>query len=536
MKINMLARRCRCLTIFLVILAIGAAVPGFCAEPKKVAVLPFTMNAPQDLSFLQNGLYSMLYSRLTDPGKVQVLEREAIDAALKAMRSDGRIGETLHPSQARAVGDYLGVDYVLFGSLTQFGQGVSLDAGLVDRKEDKPVLTFFDQSDRLEDAITLVHRFAEDVNLKVFDRDIQPKRYAAPEQPVYADEAYRAQARETRFETHLEFPGVITALGAGDLNRDGRMRMVAATDHDLMIYRMEGRQLVQETVLNFSSALRFVGLDVADINRNGFPEIFVTSLTIHRDGLSSFVLEFDGAGYKTLTDSEPYYYRVSNIPGRSEPVLLAQKSAGHPFKGDITTMKADNRSYIPDQKLSLPRNVSVLSLAQGPVTAEGGNECVLINGNGRLAVVDEVGKIRWEGTQRYGGTDHHFLLPRADTDASFQERVYLPSRIQFLPSGESGPPEVLTVQNKELGGGALGMYKRFTGGNLEFHSWNGIALSPVFQARPVETWISDFVVADMDGSGRPRIWTSVVGKLNLSLSDAGRTSNVISYSLPDKKP
>jgi len=49
---------------------LGVICPAAGAAPKTVAVLPFAMNSPRDLTFLQNGLFSMLSSRLSDPGKV----------------------------------------------------------------------------------------------------------------------------------------------------------------------------------------------------------------------------------------------------------------------------------------------------------------------------------------------------------------------------------------------------------------------------------------------------------------------------------
>ncbi len=42
-----------------------------------------------------------------------------------------------------------------------------------------------------------------------------------------------------------------------------------------------------------------MALDIADINGNGYPEIFVTSLSILLDGLQSFVVEYNGTDYVT---------------------------------------------------------------------------------------------------------------------------------------------------------------------------------------------------------------------------------------------
>ncbi|MGB5617909.1 MAG: hypothetical protein WBM78_13785, partial [Desulfobacterales bacterium] len=70
----------RILTIGVLLLCIAAwPVQAKAAEPQRVAVLPFKMNAEKDLSFLRNGIFDMLSSRLSDPGKVQVLSRTEVE-------------------------------------------------------------------------------------------------------------------------------------------------------------------------------------------------------------------------------------------------------------------------------------------------------------------------------------------------------------------------------------------------------------------------------------------------------------------------
>ena len=43
------------------------------AEPKRIALLPFKINAEKDMSYLQNGIFDMFTSRLTKEGEVEVI-------------------------------------------------------------------------------------------------------------------------------------------------------------------------------------------------------------------------------------------------------------------------------------------------------------------------------------------------------------------------------------------------------------------------------------------------------------------------------
>jgi TolB-like protein len=532
--------------LFILVLSIFTLVTitsGLCSQPKKIAVIPFSIESPQDLGFLQNGLFNMLFSRLSDPGKVDVIDRETIDKVMAKAQESSEIKGLLTESKARIIGASMGVDYVLFGSLTHFGDSVSLDARMVDVTGEKSALTFFKQSNQMGDVIPMVNTFSGDINLKVFNRSIANELYAGPKPGTpskgalqYADGRAEPssggfinlqQTGQKGFQTHLKFKGQINAMAVGDLDKDGKVQVVTATDDEILIHKLSGNRLLVEKKLEFSSTHRIISLDIADINKNGFPEIFVTSLNIHKEGLKSFVLEYNGSTYTTLTDDESYYFRV--IDGQNKgKILLGQKSAVHPFKGKIYIMKAKGSRYVKDKKLKMPRSASVLSLAKGHVTAKEAEEYVLTNEHGRLTVVTDTGRIEWEGSKKIGGTAHYFLLPRDDIDGTFRERIYFNPRILFYDIGDDGKLEIFAVRNEEFGGGALGMYKRFTKGNLEILSWNGIALAPVAKTRSIQGWISDFAIADMNGDGRDEIVVSVVGKKKFF---KGQVSNIISYKL-----
>ncbi len=541
MRFRRLAASVGCIVF---IFMLGIICPAAGAAPKTVAILPFAMNSPQDLTFLQNGLFSMLSSRLSDPGNVDVLDRATVDAAMARASAD--TATALTQDRARAIGEQLGADYVLFGSLTHFGESVSLDAAMVDLTEDKPALTFFEQSNNMGDVIPLVNTFAGDINQKVFNRSIANELYVQPTpegpqapggfQGSGQGAAYqggfvnRQQPGARGFATHLKFEGVITAMAAGDLNKDGTIQVVAATDDTLMIHRMSGNQLVLEKQLEYASTNRIVSLDIADINGNGFPEIFVSSLTIHRDGLQSFVVEYNGSDYVTLVDNQSYYYRVIQTQD-TDPTLLGQYTGNSPFDGRISIMQAEGASYARQKQMRFPRNTSVLSLAKGPVTSDTADEYVMINQFGRLVVTSDSGAIEWESTQKYGGTAHVWLMPRNDTDASYRKRIYIHPRICFYDMNEDDKPEILAVQNNEFGGGSMGRYKRFKNGTIQVLSWNGIALAPIFSTSDLQGWISDFAIADITGDGKEELIVSVVTQNKLAILAKDKASSIISYEL-----
>ena len=134
----------------------------FAAEPDRVAIIPFKMNAQTDHTFLQNGIYDMLSSRLARADKVQIIGREETEKAL------GELTGPVNEISAKETGEKLNADYVLFGSLTIFGNSVSIDVKMADVSGSKPTLAFFDHTQGMDEVIGRINMIASDINEKVF--------------------------------------------------------------------------------------------------------------------------------------------------------------------------------------------------------------------------------------------------------------------------------------------------------------------------------------------------------------------------------
>ena len=168
---------CATYRFFLIILTLTAIIfwsTAFAfAKPLQVAIVPFKVNAEKDLSYLKDGIVDMLSSRLFWEDKVNIINRQTTEKAAAAL------GGPLNESKARKLGTGLGAEYVLFGSLTVFGNSVSIDARMVDVSGKKETLTFFNQSQGMDQVIPGINLFASDINEKEFGRVIKT-RQAAP--------------------------------------------------------------------------------------------------------------------------------------------------------------------------------------------------------------------------------------------------------------------------------------------------------------------------------------------------------------------
>jgi len=308
------------ISLIVVVMMFGS-LQSVAAEVDRVAIVPFKVNAEKDLSFLRDGIVDMLTSRLSVENKVSVLSREEIANVLKT------VSPPMNESKAREIGSRLGVNYVLFGSLTVFGESVSIDAKMVDVSGAKPVLTFFNQSQGMDQVIPKINLFATDINEKVFGRAMpsqkvvatpQTKQTQTPQDQTPEDQTDVRTHPEKLFvggfqdvdtqETQQPAPGLgflatqearsksaqfwssrnikhrIIGIAIGDIDNDGNPETIILSEHAVEAYRFDNKRFLKVKILAEHHLDNFIGVDVADINANGTPEIFVTSLNPHKNG------------------------------------------------------------------------------------------------------------------------------------------------------------------------------------------------------------------------------------------------------------
>jgi outer membrane protein insertion porin family len=136
-----------------VVLALGFIVflphPSGAQQKKTVAVLPFTLYAPQPLETYTAGLQEMLTDRLAKHGISVVPPSDINKQPAASLPSPG-------PAELIKLGKTLGADLVVTGSLTQVGRRISVDLKAFDVTGEKPPFSLFmveDDLDRLNEAM-----------------------------------------------------------------------------------------------------------------------------------------------------------------------------------------------------------------------------------------------------------------------------------------------------------------------------------------------------------------------------------------------
>ncbi|MDM8543511.1 FG-GAP-like repeat-containing protein [Desulfococcaceae bacterium HSG9] len=545
----------RSIFIVLFFLTLVAGLNDVYANPQRVAILPFQINAAEDMSFLRNGITDILESRLAWEEKVELISRKRIKAISQTYQG------SLNIEQVRQIGTELGADYILFGSITILGTNVSLDAKIADVSGVQATHFFSHQSQGMDAVIPKIDQFVAEINAKIFGRNVPRTQAAAtpraPAKPEYDIHAHPEKLIQSGFgnldqntpnsgfimmqdgpKTGLKFwksrdvRDVINGLDLGDIDRDGKLETVIITHQQIHFYKHEDGRFHNSVSIARDKHKRYIGVDVADINGNGIDEIFVTALNSQRNSVSSFVLEFNGQIYDKLSQNDRFYYRVVEIPNRGK-ILLGQKSSGYPFKGDIVEMVWDGSTYTPGNRIGRVRNNNIIGLAYGDVMNDGQNRIAAYNRADRIQILKQTGKARWTGGDLYGGNMIYFAGEKTEAGEIVNPQ-YLPMRMRITDINRDGKYELITACNHDISLNLLQNFRRFTKTHIESLSWDGTGLASVWKTRRISGRVSDFAIGDFDQDGVKELVAAVVVKDGNILMTKAR-STIIAYDLIQAK-
>ncbi len=488
---------------YLLILALAGG-SAYAQTPQKILILPFQIHAEKDLSFLKKGIADMLASRLAQEGKLVLISpAEAVQYG----------PEPANARQALALGEKMKVDYVVFGSLTLFGESISTDARLIDVPQKKPLVTFNRFGKSHDEAISHVNQFAQKINTQVFGRKVAaappPVQKEVVDQSRRHPEAVYKESGGMGSEYSYEVPGElkrkdftiwrsrnfpmhIRGLAIGDVDGDGKNEAVFISEETLMVFRyVAGRfQKVAEIKGEFDTP--FIGVDVADINANGKAEIFVSAITALDindqnpiQSLRSFVLEWSGKEFVKIVDQQNWYFRIIRVPP-SGPLLLGQKRGFTGiFSGGVYLMTWQNGKYEPAQRQKLPKDANVFSFNYGDVMNNGQEMIVAFTPEEYLRILGKDMDQQWKSSKSMGGSGvylEYVMDGQSDSSSPLagvpeMDNFYIPQRILVADMEGDGKNEVIVVNNRDRQEVEVGNFARhfflivadFHGDQVAFH-------------------------------------------------------------------
>ncbi len=524
----------------------------------------------------------MLGSRLSWKDQIKMIDKSTVKLMTQSIQQQGFNEE----SYALLAGGKLQADYVIIGSLTILGNSTSIDSKLIDVSGKQQPMPFSTQTSDLGSVIPAINQFATTINETVFRRSAPTislnsnQHSGALRNPSLQGEAAvstRGFSQNSIKKNHTQqgtlnpnftlssgntqpignknlpnstfsavknteesqgivwksgfFPHLINGMAIGDVNNDNLMETVIISDHSLFIYQASGERFVRLAEVAHNNISTYISVDIGDINGNGTPEIFVTSLTPEKNALNSFVIEYSGKSYKTLEKRMPWYFRVTN-PISSKPVLIGQKQkkiGGDIYSNPIYMMRWNGKTYVDQEKLIGPNKSNVLGVA--PLYIEEKNRSALLayDASDYLTLLSATGKRLWKDINKSGGSMNTFELSKeSPTDMAPIQFYPLPIKTEDLNS--DGANEIFYATNQDSTMGMLSKIRSLGKGFITCASWNGSTVVPNWKTPQHAGRISSFLIGDYNNDGIMDLVISEIVEEGLTRFSTTK-SQIIAYQI-----
>jgi hypothetical protein len=317
----------------------------------------------------------------------------------------------------------------------------------------------------------------------------------------------------------------------GDVDGDGKIETVVATPNEVIVYRAEGGRFYKAHEIKEGGSRYHIGVDVADINENGFPEIFVTSLAGSRVAIDSIVFEYDGKAFHKIVDGSSWYFRVADLPARGK-ILLGQKHrVAKPFSGRIYDMIWQNSEYVPEAEIKTPREVQVMGFSLGDILNDKQETAAAYRMDDRIQIIDANGKEMWRSSERYGGSTL-YSLGEKERIGQVDNPIYYPMRLMVADANGDGESEMIVVKNHNVTRGHLERFRKFTSAHFESMTWDGLGLQTRWRTRKISGFIRDYTIGDFDNDGKIELVAAVILSEGSVMLVTEPKSTIIAYELP----
>lgn len=544
--------------LLLLALSLSPAPRAHAAEKTgRIAFLPFSAHAAKDMGYLSSAVRDMLASRLASELNLTVVDKAQVDAALAGLAP---------PSQAEAqaaLAARLDASYLVSGSLTALGSALSLDAKVYDRAKGGSQ-SFYATAKDESAIIPAIDSLAWDIGEKVFQRprpataQVIPgaaqAAQAAPGQQYATPHPERALAGRNAspfiysrgatgifdFSKSQNMRMSLQYMEMADLDGDGREEIILADRNSVQIMQRDGARLSKVGQIPVRPGYIIHGVSVADLNKNGRPEIYVSAAD-HQTP-DSFAFEWKGTDQADyLFQGARWYVRAMELPGQGAVLAGQRAEVDKALAPGLFRLEVEKGEIKNAGSLELPPLVNLFDFVVTDLDNDGSLEVIAIDQYDRLQVLRSSGSLLWKSDEFYGGTTRFIggqsslnlaAKVRSEEDLG---RIYIPSRIIVADVNNDGIKDIIINKNLSTSSRLFQNMKNYPSGEIHALTWNGIALAELWRTRKIDGYIVDYLLRPKaDNSGAELLVGLILGSSPLGMFSE-QTSTVLSYQLDYRK-
>lgn len=537
-----------------------------CAKDKSlVTIIPFSVNSAENIDYVKNGIEEMLSSRLATSDKIAVTKKNDLLQSIQKSQIKEITAENIYD-----IGRDLNADYVVWGSITKIGNGISLDGKLVTMDKTKSDIGIASQAQNIDDVIPKINDFAETIINHILGT--APQKNAAPavappasaishESQIIANMRSgsktggtltsvlntefinAAQPVNTKsFWMSQKIPTEFKGMCIGDVNNDNLQEFVVIDKNNVYIYQKTESDLKLLEKIKGQTYDNYLAVDIADINRNSVNEIIVTS--INDTLLDSFVLEFKNGKFEKIASNLRLFLRAIDTPS-GIPMLLGQAFGfGKPFDAPIYEVIWKDGTYTNDQKIRIPLGLSIYGLNIDNIGIGSSEKILALDEYDYLYIIDKTTKplsslssigfasseeLIWRSDDVYGGSNNYLEnIDKNNPDDPRGKSAYVNLRILTGDTNNNGKREIIIVKNLSSVGRIFKHFKLFTSSEIYNLEWDGLGMSENWRTKKINGYVADYAMKDIDNDGKQEIALAVVQSVGVTLSNR---SVIVIYKL-----
>jgi len=548
--------------LFLISLAFLASPLG-AKEKSTVAVLPFTVHSEDNIEYVKQGISDMLSSRIAVEGKISVISKDLVQEAIK-----GKASKEFNIQDVNTLGKKLNADYVVWGSITKIGKSLSIDGKLVDMSSSKSTVGIFAQTQGLDEVIPKINDFAQRIVQQITgsvptDFSAPAMELPSPPSPTAAVSTRQPQrnreseiisgmktSRKGTFTSIInpdfidaaqpidrkgfwmsqKYPTEFRGMSIGDVNGDKLQEVVVIDRNNVYIYQKKDREFKEIHKFKGKPSDSYIAMDVADINQNGTPEIFVTS--INGNLLNSFVIEWKDGKYLETAKDIRLFLRVIE-PSIATAQLLGQSfGIDSPFNTPIHEVIWDGKQYRAANRMKIPQGLSVYGLTLDDLGMGGSEKVITLDDYDYLRIYQQTEKplsrlnvfggsdeLLFKSDEVFGGSNTYVEDLKSSNREDEAKRTYINLRILTYDINKDGKKELIIVKNLSSVGRVLKNVKLFTSSEVYNLEWDGLGLLENWKTRKINGYVADYQFKDIDNDGQNEIVLALVLSTGASIQN-----------------
>ena len=320
--------------------------------------------------------------------------------------------------------------------------------------------------------------------------------------------------------------------------------MTLKEDGNIFIYQKIDNDLKLLNEIKGKSYHQYISVDVADINKDGTPEIIVTSLNDRL--LNSFALQYENGEYKTIASNIRYFLRVIDTSS-GIPMLLGQTyGIDKVFETQIYEMIWKDGKYVAGDKQKIPLGLSIYGLTMDTLGSGTTEKIIALDELDYLMIIDKTNKpmsrilsfgfspdeLIWRSDTVYGGSNNYIAnIDRQklqSQEAEQNESAFANLRILMFDTNKDGKKEMIIVKNISSVGRIFKNLKLFTSSEIYNLEWDGLGMAENWRTKRINGYVADYCFKDVDNDGAPEIVLALVKSVGASI---GSKSHIVVYEL-----